>query len=119
MPWRRRPLARSEGQLSSRWNRIALGISSRHNLLQERRLFRLQGRRDRFLLFQEAPDFVPMVVVVSQGRVDVRERQSGMSHGDFFRTHPHPLMPEDDILHADPMAGDPRLAAADARGYFN
>ncbi len=106
-------------RLQVRRDRFPLGILSCHNLLQERRLFRFQCRYDRFLLRQKAPNLVPMVVVVSQGRIDVRERQSGMSHGDFFRAHPHPLMPEDDILHADPMTGDPRPTTADARGHFN
>src|SRR5262249_1171886 len=62
---------------------------------------------------------VPVVKVIGESSVDVREGDGRGLGDDLVRAHPHPLMPDGDISDRDAMPGDARLAAADPRCHDN
>jgi hypothetical protein len=57
-------------------------------------------------------DLIPMIVVVGQRGMHLGQRDAGMARYDLVRAHPHPFVPDGDVLDLDPMAEDVRLAAA-------
>ena len=61
-------------------------------------------------------DFFAVVVVAGQGGVDVGQGELGVFGDDLARGLLPELVPDHDILDPDAAPGDPRLAAARARG---
>ena len=55
-----------------------------------------------------------MVVVVSQGRVNIGECQARPGRDNLVRVHAHPLIPDGDIRSLDAMPGDAKLPATGA-----
>lgn len=60
-----------------------------------------------------------VVVIVSQRRKHVGQRQAGMLGHDFVRTLPQPIVPDRDMLHLDAVAGHMCFAPAVARDNHN
>lgn len=57
---------------------------------------------------------IPMIVVVSQGGVDVTERDRRYLGNDLVGRQALLLVPDDDVQHPHPMARDTGPASADA-----
>ena len=57
-------------------------------------------------------DFVSIIVIVRQRRIDITQSES-IPTGDFVRVQPHPFVPNDNVLNADAMASDMGLSATD------
>src|SRR5262245_15701884 len=70
---------------------------------------------ERLVLSHLPVDFLAVVEVVREGRVDTRQRQV-IFGGDLSGATAHLLVPGHDVLDSDAMAGDARLAEADVGG---
>src|SRR4029079_1091488 len=104
MPRRRRPAAMACEQFSSRWNRIVRGIGLPCLELIEDRRGSSPELLGKLLAVLNLPVYlVPVVEVVGQGRVNVREGDGRVLGDDFVRAHPHSLGPDGDIRDRDAM----------------
>src|SRR5438874_1096800 len=75
MPRSRRSRASAPRQVSSRWNRIVLGIVPGLDAIHERGLPGFQIGGESLFLLDESPDLVSVVVIIGQRRIDVGQRQ--------------------------------------------
>src|SRR5947209_10323700 len=118
MPRRRSPSAKAVGQCSSRWKRIVRGIALPSLIEDGWRAVAKIGRG--FAAFLDVPlDLVAVVPIVGEGGVNVGQRQTGVLGNDLVGTEPHPLVPDDDVLHLDSVSLDPRFPAADTGRDFH
>lgn len=72
-----------------------------------------------FIGLHISANFFPMVMVISKCRVDVSKRELRKIMNDFVRAHSHLLMPNNDVLNANAMAGDTSTSAAGPRRLLN
>ena len=83
MPRCRRPAAIRGSALSSRWNRIVLGMQFRQLLLYlGRSRFCLHFRNEVLVRFDVGVDLGTMIVIVRQRCVDCRQRQRGIGRNN-------------------------------------
>lgn len=64
-------------------------------------------------------DFLTIIEVIGQRRVDVGESDSGEHPDNFIGAVPTLFVPGDNIGHTNAMSRDASAAAADARSFFN
>src|SRR5262245_1046192 len=86
-------------------------------LLKERRRLGAELFVKGFVGRNRGSNRVPVVVIVSQGGVHVTEGDSRVPRSNLIGTHAAAFMPDDDVLHGDPMSRNARLAAADVRRH--
>jgi hypothetical protein len=113
VPRTRTPCAIASLTLSSRWNR-SMGTHAvmGGKLDDERGVLPLEGFRRCFRLLQVLADCLTVIVVVCQRGIHLGEGQLRIIGDDFFRRQALGFIPDDNIVHPNPVSGDAELAAA-------
>ncbi len=98
------PLAMAGGICSSRWNRISLGMLPRQLFLELGTIVLLHAI-DYVLSFIHLPfNLFAVVPVIRKARMDISERQLGELRGDFIGRLALKLVPDVDVVNANPSA---------------
>jgi hypothetical protein len=97
--------------LSSRWNwSMATRAVMGGKLDDERGVLPLESFRRCVRLLQVLADCLPVIVVVCQRGIHLGEGQLRIIGDDFFRRQALGFIPDDNILHPNPVSGDAGLA---------
>jgi hypothetical protein len=104
---------------SSRGNRIIAVIRAREFPRQPGRIFLSPTFCKFFSIIHLFPDFLAMVVVIGQGGIHVGQCDLRKLGDYFVRREPLVLVPNRNVLDADPMTCNAGLAAANAGRDFD
>src|SRR5438132_13630012 len=83
------------------------------------RMLALKLLGELFIVLDVGEYLCPVIIVVSQGRIDLPQCQAGISITDLVRTHPPVLMTDCDVLHPDAVAVNSRFAAENLWGFYD
>ncbi len=110
MPQRRYPTAKAPGQFASRWKRIVLGISRNPfpDVLEDGRLARSLLVYSHFPFADVAVYPRTVLMVIREGRMDIREGDGRVGRNDFVRAHAHTLIPNGNVSNRDAVSVDAR-----------
>src|SRR5437016_4376894 len=97
---------------------MVLGIPCR-DFFENGRSLSFQLFVELFVLSKLSVDFLPMVMVIGETGIHIGKRKRWIARNDLVRAQTVTLMPEHDILHANPVPCDPWSSAADTGRYLN